>query len=214
MMKTHTERRFSQRLGLTSSISIGVLLAIAAPVHSEMARLGEGNRAIAPQSRTVTQIAQTHSAPTNGMLAQAKLDLVDTALAHGSLNTLIQLMEELDLAEDLRGFGPFMVFAPTDDAFAAVPADLMADLQTDRELMAKVLAYHMVRVRTPVSADEITGTSALRTLERSLIELRRQGSAILVNDASVIEADIEATNGVIHIIDTVLIPPDVMAELR
>lgn len=184
-------------------------MAIAAAANSWMDGFGAGNSAIAAQ-----EMADTLFEPTHSILVQAKLDLVDTALAHGSLNTMIQLMEDLDLAEDLRGFGPFMVFAPTDNAFASVPADLMEDLQNDRELMAKVLAYHVVRVRTPIRVDEIRGTSVLRTLERSLIELRRRGGDILVNDAAIIEADIEATNGVIHIIDTVLIPPDVTAELR
>ena len=211
MMKTHTERRLSQLLRLTS---VGILLVIAAPANSGMDRSGAGKRAIAAQGMAETGMAETLSESTNGIFAQAKLDLVDTALAQGSLNTMIQLMEDLDLAEDLRGFGPFMVFAPNDAAFAAVPAAVMEDLQNNRELMAKVLAYHVVRVRAPISADEITGTSALRTLERSLIEIRRRGDDILVNDASVVETDIEATNGVIHVIDTVLIPPDVMGELR
>lgn len=208
-MKTYTERHLNRLLGLTSLISVGVLLAIAASANSWMEGFGAGNSAIAAQ-----EMADTLFEPTHSILVQAKLDLVDTALAHGSLNTMIQLMEDLDLAEDLRGFGPFIVFAPTDNAFAAVPADLMEDLQNDRELMAKVLAYHVVRVRTPIRVDEIRGTSVLRTLERSLIELRRRGGDILVNGAAIIEADIEATNGVIHIIDTVLIPSDVTAELR
>ena len=196
-------------MGLTCLTSISVLLAIAAPANSWMDRFGAGEPAIAGQGN-----AETLFEPVNSILAQTQLDMVDAALAHGSLNTMIQLMEALDLAEDLRGFGPFMVFAPTDDAFSAVPAAVMADLQNDRELMAKVLAYHVIRVSNPTSADEITGTSALRTLERSLIEIRRRGDNIWVNDASVIETDIEAVNGVIHVIDSVLIPPDVMEELR
>lgn len=213
-MKIPTESRLSQILGLTrltsvSMLCVGMLLMIAVAANSWIKEAGAVDRAIASQG-----VAEALLEPIADHLAQAEQDIVDAALAHGSLNTMIELMENLDLAEDLRGFGPFMVFAPTDEAFAAVPADLMADLQNDRELMAKVLAYHVVRVRTPTRADEITGTSALRTLERSLIEIKRQGDDILVNEASVIEADIEAANGVIHVIDSVLIPPDVMAELR
>ena len=209
-MKSYAGKCLSQFLGLTSLTSLGILLMIAAArTNAWMDRFGGVDRAIAATALSETQDETTHT-----LVAQTKLDIVDTALAHGSLNTMIALMEALDLAEDLRGFGPFMVFAPTDDAFAAVPTELMEDLQTDRELMAKVLAYHVVRVRTPISTDEITGTRALRTLERSLIEIKRQDGGILVNDASVIDADIKAANGIIHTIDAVLIPPDVMAELR
>ncbi|MDJ0703981.1 MAG: fasciclin domain-containing protein [Leptolyngbyaceae cyanobacterium MO_188.B28] len=209
MMMTHLEGRFIQSLKLAGLTSLGLFLAIMEPAHSWRDRPGRGDHEIARQSIATPPVEATYS-----ILAQAELDLVDAAVSHGALNTMIQLMEDLDLATILRGRGPFIVFAPTDDAFSAVPPDVMDALQTDQELMAKVLAYHMVRIRRPIKTDEITGTRALRTLERSLIELRRDGDGIFVNDATVIAPDIEASNGVIHVIDTMLIPTGVIAELR
>jgi uncharacterized surface protein with fasciclin (FAS1) repeats len=147
-------------------------------------------------------------------LAQSNRDIVDTALTNGSFQTLIRLLNELGMAEDLRGYGRFTVFAPTDAAFAAVPPAIMEKLSGDRELMAKVLAYHVVAGRTPLLARDIDTPVSLTTLERSDIRLTRRSGTLYVNDARVTTRDIEASNGVIHAIDKVLIPDDVLAQLR
>jgi uncharacterized surface protein with fasciclin (FAS1) repeats len=151
-------------------------------------------------------------APTQ--LAQAERDIVDTALTDGSFGTLIRLLTELGMAEDLRGYGRFTVFAPTDAAFAAVPARIMERLSGDRELMAKVLAYHVVAARTPLLSRDIDTPVSITTLERSDIRLTRRRGTLYVNNARVTERDIFASNGVIHAIDQVLIPDDVLAEIN
>jgi uncharacterized surface protein with fasciclin (FAS1) repeats len=147
------------------------------------------------------------------LLAQAEGDIVDVATADGSFQVLLGLLQELGMAEDLRGYGRFTVFAPTDAAFAAVPPAVMQALQSDRELMAKVLAYHVVAGNSPLSARDLRSAGSLTTLERSTVTLDRRRRTLYVNEARVIAPDIEASNGVIHAIDQVLIPPDVMRDL-
>ncbi|MGB3494458.1 MAG: fasciclin domain-containing protein [Elainellaceae cyanobacterium] len=146
--------------------------------------------------------------------ADAELDIVDTAMQLDSIDTFIDLMSDLGMAEDLRGYGRFTVFAPSDAAFAAVDADIMAMLSSDRDLLADVLAYHIIALGTPLYSEDITSTVTVRTLERSEVEIRERRRSIYVNEAEVIEADIEASNGVIHIIDQVLLPPDVLTRVR
>ncbi|MEB3357353.1 MAG: fasciclin domain-containing protein [Synechococcales bacterium] len=141
---------------------------------------------------------------------EAEADVVDVAIAQGSLNTLVNLLSELGMLEDLRGYGRFTVFAPTDAAFAALPENVQALLASDRELLADVLAYHVVADSTPLYADQVDSTLTLRTLERGEIEVRSRRGTLYVNDTPVIEEDIPATNGVIHVIDQVLLPPDLL----
>ncbi|HEY9644176.1 MAG TPA: fasciclin domain-containing protein, partial [Coleofasciculaceae cyanobacterium] len=96
-------------------------------------------------------------------VAQAQQDIIDTATADGSFKTLLQLLDQLGMAEDLRGYGRFTVFAPTDAAFAAVPADIMAKLSADRDLMSKVLAYHVVSSASPLRSNQINPPLSVRT---------------------------------------------------
>jgi uncharacterized surface protein with fasciclin (FAS1) repeats len=135
-------------------------------------------------------------------------------MADGSFTTLLSLLDELGMTEDLRGYGRFTVFAPTDAAFAAVPANIMTALQGDRDLMAKVLAYHVIAAAEPMTTDTISGSMDVRTLERSEVEIARRSGNLYVNDVRVVDADMEAENGVIHAIDEVLIPPDVLSAIR
>jgi uncharacterized surface protein with fasciclin (FAS1) repeats len=145
----------------------------------------------------------------------AQGDIVDVATASNSFQTLLSLLNELGMTEDLRGYGRFTVFAPTDAAFQAVPAPILARLQADRELMARVLAYHVVASgATPLSARDLRSQNTLTTLERSEVQVRRRRGTLYINEARVIEPDIAASNGVIHAIDQVLIPPDVLRELQ
>lgn len=156
-----------------------------------------------------TEAIATHPS----LIAQSQ-DIIDTAVAQGSLSTMIGLLEELGMAEDLRGYGRFTVFAPTDNAFREIPANVFQALASDRELMARVLAYHVIASTEPIEADEVTSAASYRSLERSELELRPSGGNVYVNGARVIEEDIEASNGVIHVIDQVLIPDDVLSEIR
>ena len=133
--------------------------------------------------------------------AQAK-DIVDTAVAAGNFKTLVVALKAADLVPTLKGKGPFTVFAPTDEAFAKIPkADLDALLKDKAKLKA-VLTYHVVSgkiMSTDLKAGEV------KTVQASNVMIRTVGGA-MVNDAKVVGADVSADNGVIHAIDTVLMP--------
>lgn len=132
---------------------------------------------------------------------QAK-DIVDTAVSAGNFKTLVAALKAADLVSTLKGKGPFTVFAPTDDAFAKIPkADLDALLKDKAKLKA-VLTYHVVSGKV-MSADLKPGN--VRTVQGSDVMVSTMGGA-KVNDAKVVTADVAADNGVIHAIDTVLMP--------
>ncbi len=141
-------------------------------------------------------------------LAQAgsygvKKDIVDTAVSAGSFNTLVTAVKEAGLVETLKGDGPFTVFAPTDEAFAKIPeADLNA-LLADKEKLTRVLTYHVVPGK--VMAADVAGLSTATTVEGGSIDIAT-ASGVTVNNARVVKTDIETSNGVIHVIDTVLMP--------
>lgn len=133
----------------------------------------------------------------------AKKDIVDTAVSAGSFNTLVTAVKEAGLVETLKGDGPFTVFAPTDEAFAKIPeADLKA-LLADKEKLARVLTYHVVPGK--VMAADVAGLSTAKTVEGGSIDIAT-ASGVTVNNARVVKTDIETSNGVIHVIDTVLMP--------
>jgi uncharacterized surface protein with fasciclin (FAS1) repeats len=130
-------------------------------------------------------------------------DIVDTAVSAGEFDTLVTAVKEAGLVETLKGDGPFTVFAPTDEAFARIPeADLKA-LLADKEKLTRVLTYHVVPGK--VMAADVAGMSAASTVEGGSLEISTS-SGVRVDDATVVKTDIEASNGVIHVIDTVLMP--------
>jgi uncharacterized surface protein with fasciclin (FAS1) repeats len=136
-------------------------------------------------------------------------DIVDTAIAAGDFTTLAALLTEAGLVETLKGEGPFTVFAPTDDAFAKVDAETLAALQADPELLASVLTYHVVSGAVP-AADVATG--AVPTVQGESLDVVVEGGTVTINGTSTVTAtDVMASNGIIHVIDTVLIPPTVAA---
>ena len=134
----------------------------------------------------------------------AKKDIVDTAVAAGSFDTLVTAVKAAGLVETLKGDGPFTVFAPTDEAFAAIPeADLNA-LLADKEALTKVLTYHVVSGKV-MAADVVNLTSA-STVQGSEIDIMVSDSGVKVDNANVIKTDIVTSNGVIHVIDAVIMP--------
>lgn len=135
----------------------------------------------------------------------ATSDIVDTAIAAGSFTTLAAALGAAGLVETLKGPGPFTVFAPTDDAFAALPDGAVDGLLADTAALAKVLTYHVVSGRV-MSGDLTDGMTAPTVGGANLTISLADGAS--VNGASITQADIEASNGVIHVIDTVLMPPD------
>lgn len=140
-------------------------------------------------------------------------DIVDTAVKAGSFKTLVKAVQAADLVETLKGDGPFTVFAPTDEAFAKVPKKVLAFLlkPENKEALVKVLTYHVVAGRV-LSKDIKTG--AVETVAKEKVEVKAGKSGVLVNHIKVIKADIETDNGVIHVINRVLIPPSLAKAVK
>jgi uncharacterized surface protein with fasciclin (FAS1) repeats len=122
-------------------------------------------------------------------------DVVDTAVAAGQFNTLVAAVKAAGLVETLKGDGPFTVFAPSDDAFSKLPEGFVDGLISDPEKLTNVLKYHVVEGR--VSAADLVEQGSVTTI---------QGDTISLNEINVAKADIPAGNGVIHVIEDVLIP--------
>jgi uncharacterized surface protein with fasciclin (FAS1) repeats len=134
------------------------------------------------------------------------MNIVETAVDAGSFNTLVAAVEAAGLVETLSGEGPFTVFAPTDDAFAALPEGTVESLlmEENRDQLVSILTYHVVPGAV-MSGDLSDGMTAA-TVEGSDITVSL-GDSVMINDATVTAADIEASNGVIHVIDSVIMPP-------
>ena len=140
--------------------------------------------------------------------AAAKADIVDTALAAGSFNTLAAALTKADLVSALKGDGPFTVFAPTDEAFAKLPKETVANLlkPENKAQLVDILTYHVVSGAVP-SKTAVTLDKASALNKKSIGLSVKDGALYLNGSAMVIKADIEASNGVIHVIDTVILPP-------
>lgn len=139
--------------------------------------------------------------------SKAKADIVDTAVNAGSFTTLVAAIQAAGLEETLRGEGPFTVFAPTDDAFAALPAGTLDDLlkPENKDTLAGILTYHVVAGKTK-SKDLAGKTLSVATVNGA--EVAIDGTdGVTVGGATVTKADIRTSNGIIHVIDTVLLPP-------
>jgi len=134
----------------------------------------------------------------------APVSVTETIAKTPSLSTLSGLIASAGLADTLNGAGPFTVFAPSNEAFKAVPAKTLEDLSKHPEKLKDVLTYHVVAGKS-VAAD--IKNSKVKSLQGSELELSKAGEFVTVESAAVTTADIAATNGVVHIIDTVLIPP-------
>ncbi len=144
-----------------------------------------------------------HAADTKTVHRHAKVDLVDTAVAAGSFKTLAAALQAAGLAETLKGAGPFTVFAPTDAAFAKLPPGTVEALLKDIPRLKAVLTYHMVSGRV-ASGDMVKLTKAT-TLQGQDIRIDTT-AGVRINNAVVSKADIATLNGLIHVIDTVLLP--------
>ncbi len=132
-------------------------------------------------------------------------DIVDTAVEDGRFKTLATALTSAGLIETLKGKGPFTVFAPTDDAFAKLPAGTIEKLLADKDALTKILTYHVVSGRV-MAADVVQLTSA-ETVNGAPVTIKVDGDKVFVNDAQVVITDILTSNGVIHVIDSVLLPP-------
>jgi uncharacterized surface protein with fasciclin (FAS1) repeats len=169
---------------ITTTIALG-LFALATPVFAEDAK-----------------------SASNPAVATAKKDIVDTAVSAGSFKTLAAALQAAGLVDALKGDGPFTVFAPTDEAFAKLPKGTVEDLlkKENKDKLVEILTYHVVSgkvmAKTAVTLDKATA------LNKKDIALAVKDKSLTLNSsAKVIKADIDCTNGVIHVIDSVILPP-------
>ncbi|MEM7618960.1 MAG: fasciclin domain-containing protein [Pseudomonadota bacterium] len=141
-----------------------------------------------------------------GHLKSEKKDIVDTAVAAGTFKTLVAAVKAADLVDTLKGEGPFTVFAPTDEAFKKLPAGTVEDLvkPENKEKLVKILTYHVVPGKIK-SADIKGKKQSVKTVEGSEVEVDAT-DGVKVGNATVVKADIITKNGVIHVIDTVILP--------
>ncbi|OIP75170.1 MAG: fasciclin [Oscillatoriales cyanobacterium CG2_30_44_21] len=156
-------------------------------------------------------LANNHSAPTapkKTSMVKAG-NIVQVAVGNGSFNTLVAAVKAAGLVEVLSGKGPFTVFAPTDAAFAKLPEGQIAELlkPENKATLVKILTYHVVAGK--VEAKNIKAGSALvKTVEGNVIKVTKSNKGVVIDNSKVVAADVKASNGVIHVIDTVLMPPD------
>lgn len=138
----------------------------------------------------------------------ADKDIVEIAVGAGQFNTLAAALTAAGLVETLKGDGPFTVFAPTDEAFAALPAGTVDNLlkPENKDQLTAVLTYHVVPGKV-MAADVVKITEA-KTVNGAVIAVKVDGETVMINDARVTAADIAASNGVIHVIDKVILPPN------
>jgi uncharacterized surface protein with fasciclin (FAS1) repeats len=130
-------------------------------------------------------------------------DIVDTAVAAGSFKTLVSLVQKAGLVETLKSAGPFTVFAPTDEAFAKVPKATLEMLAANPDKLKAVLTYHVVGAKA-MAADVKTGP--VKTVNGQSAKLMAKGGKVMIDGANVVKADIACDNGVIHVIDAVILP--------
>ena len=136
----------------------------------------------------------------------AKADIVDTAVAAGNFSTLATALEAGELVATLKSDGPFTVFAPSDAAFAKLPAGTVESLlePENRDQLVAILTYHVVSGK--VEAGQVVGLTSVSTVNGQDLSVRVEGETVFINDARVTAVDVGASNGVIHVIDTVLLP--------
>jgi uncharacterized surface protein with fasciclin (FAS1) repeats len=131
-------------------------------------------------------------------------NIVETAVSNGSFTTLVAAVQAAGLADTLAGDGPFTVFAPTDEAFAKLPDGTVEALLADPDKLRAILLYHVVP--GSVASSQVVGLDSATTAQGSDVAIRVADGSVMINDAKVIAADIETSNGVIHVIDTVILP--------
>ena len=154
---------------------------------------------------SLVTVVMSAVAPKTNAAAEGK-DIVDTAIAAGSFTTLAKALAAADLVTTLKGAGPFTVFAPTDEAFAKLPAGTVEALlkPENKARLRRILTYHVVA--GTVKAADVVKLHTAKAVSGDSIRIATQGGGVMVDDARVVKTDIVASNGVIHVIDTVLMP--------
>jgi len=189
-------------LGKRWTALISVMAVAAVPLV--IAACGSSNSS-ASSSPSMSTAASPAMSPTASPAMESK-DIVDTAVAAGQFKTLATAVKAAGLVDALKGPGPFTVFAPTDAAFAKLPAGTLATLlKSPKGELTRILTYHVVPGK--VMAADITNGMTAKTLEGATLKFTIKNGKVYVNGVQVTTADVPASNGVIHVIDGVLIPP-------
>ncbi len=189
------------------------LISLLAILSIVVAACGETEDASADtvSTETTAAVTETTEAMEEDDMTESNT-IVDIAVADGRFDTLVTAVTEAGLVETLSGEGPFTVLAPTDDAFDALPEGLLDTVLADQELLTSILTYHVIDGAVP-AATVVTLESAT-TLQGEDIAIVVDGDTVTINGATVVITDIEASNGIIHVIDAVLLPPTVEASLE
>jgi uncharacterized surface protein with fasciclin (FAS1) repeats len=208
--------------------SAGVAIATATLVVGSPSLAQENNSTVIQENSstiiirpTPTTTSPTTTSPTTRPLRRPTLirlprptvakksNIVEVAVANGSFNTLVAAVKAAGLVDTLSGKGPFTVFAPTDAAFAKAPAGIVETLlkPENKAALVKVLTYHVVAGK--VEAKDIKDGSVLvKTVDGGSIKVTKSAKGVVIDNSKVVTPDVKASNGVIHVIDTVLLPPD------
>ena len=183
---------------MTSSLRLTILATLALALGGVACSSDPTDTAAATTVPAVAPTTTTTTAPA------ALYDIVGTALTAGPFTELAGLVVDAGLVETLRGKGPFTVFAPTNDAFKKLPVATLHSVQDDPKLLATVLTYHVVAGALKL-ADLKPGK--LKTVAGADLEVTRQGDKVLINGTEIVAGDVIASNGIVHVIGDVLLPP-------
>lgn len=157
------------------------------------------------KKRTLLTSALCALAVVAGSAASAQAETVMDTISHTpTLSTVTQLVQQAGLAETLRGAGPVTLFAPNDAAFSAMPAAKLAEISADKEQLKALLGFHLAQAN--ITVDSVTN-GAQKTASGASISLYKSGTFLTVENAVVVQPDLKASNGVVQVIDTVLVPP-------
>jgi uncharacterized surface protein with fasciclin (FAS1) repeats len=154
------------------------------------------------ESSSTTRDA-TASATTDESMSSETV--VDVASGNPDLSTLVTAVQKADLAETLSGDGPFTVFVPTNDAFAKIPADQLTPILDDEEQLTAILTYHVLPAK--VLSSDLQPQQSVATVQGENVDIAVSNGAATINGCNIVDTDIEASNGVVHVIDCVLTPP-------
>ena len=187
---------------LPALLAASLLLAACAPVNPA----APAAPAAEMTSEATTEATTEATAEATAEEAAALQDIVDTAVSAGSFGTLVAAVQAAGLVDTLKGEGPFTVFAPTEEAFAALPADTLESLLADPQgQLTQILLYHVVPGK--VMAADVTDGLEAATAQGAPVKFTVADGKVMINDANIVATDIEASNGVIHVIDKVILPP-------
>lgn len=176
---------------------IGLMIVIVIILFATLS--GKNNMAINNQTEENVKVEINNQNNQNIM----QKNIVETAIEAGSFKTLVTAVQVAELVETLSGPGPFTVFAPTDEAFAKLPKETLEAVLADKEKLTAILTYHVVSGK--VMSSDVVNLKEATTLQGGKLSIDTS-NGVMVNDANVVKTDIETSNGVIHVIDTVLLP--------